>query len=453
MRETLQPSRHIPVSSVMLIAKRGYMKSTHSLSVIAAALVFSVSLARGQDRPVSVQEPEGAIKQLSKSPLPFISIDPCRIVDTRGNGFTGAYGPPALTQGSPRTFTLTGQCGISPAAEAVSLNVTVTNAQGPGFILIYPKDGAQPSVSTLNYVAGQTVANAAIVPLGTGGGIVVIAGVSGTHLILDVNGYSSATSSAVDSNVFLGPDAGNAMVTGGFNTGIGGFALRANVTGSFNTAVGRGALGSFFGPGDRNVAVGYAALSNNGAGSNNIAIGATAGLSLSSGSDNIYIGNTGASSESGQIRIGTFGSQNGAVIQGIYGGAIAGLGVVINSGGRLGTTPSSRRFKENIRDIDAESEGLMSLRPVAFQYKRQIDPSGLAQYGLIAEEVAEIYPEMVVYDAHGRPETIRYQLLDPLLLNEVQKQHRIAEAQRFEIEELKGRLSSLELQLTVRSSP
>ena len=135
--------------------------------------------------------PEGseAIDGSSSAPLHFVALHPCRLVDTRGNGFTGAYGPPSLTQGVPRDFVLTGQCGIHPAAQAVSLNVTVTNTQGPGFILIYPAGGAQPTVSTLNYVAGQTVANAAVVPLGLGGAITVIAGVSGTDLIIDTNGY------------------------------------------------------------------------------------------------------------------------------------------------------------------------------------------------------------------------------------------------------------------------
>jgi hypothetical protein len=122
------------------------------------------------------------------APLHFVGLTPCRLLDTRGNGFTGQYGPPALTQGSPRNFALAGQCGISPTAQAVSLNITVTNTQGPGFILIYPQGGAQPNVSTLNYVGGQTVANAAVVPLGTGGGVTVIAGVSGADLIIDTNG-------------------------------------------------------------------------------------------------------------------------------------------------------------------------------------------------------------------------------------------------------------------------
>lgn len=123
------------------------------------------------------------------APLPFVGITPCRIADTRGSGFAGAYGPPPLAAGAPRNFPLAGQCGIPASAEAVSLNVTVTNTLGPGFILIHPQGGAQPVVSTLNYIAGNTLANAAVVPLGAGGGITVVAGVSGADLILDTNGY------------------------------------------------------------------------------------------------------------------------------------------------------------------------------------------------------------------------------------------------------------------------
>ncbi|HKD10652.1 MAG TPA: hypothetical protein VKE50_01190, partial [Thermoanaerobaculia bacterium] len=119
----------------------------------------------------------------------MIAVTPCRVADTRGNGFTGAYGPPSLAAGSPRSFVLTGQCGIAGTAQAVSLNVTVTNTQGPGFIKIFPEGAASPVVSTLNFVAGQTVANAAVVPLGAGGGITVTAGASGTDFIIDTNGY------------------------------------------------------------------------------------------------------------------------------------------------------------------------------------------------------------------------------------------------------------------------
>jgi len=122
-------------------------------------------------------------------PMSFVGVTPCRIVDTRGP--TGPYGAPSLTAGVSRNFALaSGPCtGIPASVGALSLNITVTNTAGPGFIKIYPQGASPPVVSTLNYVAGQTIANAAIVPAGSGGAVTVVAGVSGTDLIIDVNGY------------------------------------------------------------------------------------------------------------------------------------------------------------------------------------------------------------------------------------------------------------------------
>jgi hypothetical protein len=447
------------------------------------------------------------------SPLPFIGVDPCRIVDTRQAGFPAGYGPPALTGGVPRNFTLAGQCGIPSLAAAVSLNVTVTNAQGPGFILIYPQGGTQPNVSTLNYVAGQTIANAAVVPLGTGGGITVIAGVSGTDLILDTNGYY-AGAGVGDSNTFLGLNAGNFTMTGDGNTAIGASALFSNTSGenntasgvqslfnnttgyqntgtgsgvlfhntagAFNTALGAFALYSNTGDdntalgaealiynttGINNTAIGDNALAFNTMGSDNIALGYRAGSSLTTGHNNICIGDFGIAGESNTIRIGSVGTstaQSATYIAGISGQTSpGGVAVFVNSSGQLGTVTSSRRVKEDIREIAEESDGLMRLRPVAFKYKAQIDPTGLAQYGLIAEEVADVYPDLVANDRDGRPETVRYHLVNALLLNEVQKQHRTAEAQertieqqketidheQTEIEGLNARLRSLEARL------
>ena len=157
----------------------------------------------------------------------FTGVSPCRLVDTRGNGFTGAFGPPALAQGVPRDFNVINRCDISSAARAVSLNITVTNTQGPGFILIYPQGASQPTVSTLNYVAGQTIANAAVVPLGASGAFTVIAGVSGTDLIIDTNGYyapltvvtrvngmSGAVSLVAGSNISITPGAQTLTIAG-----------------------------------------------------------------------------------------------------------------------------------------------------------------------------------------------------------------------------------------------
>ena len=209
-----------------------------------------------------------------------------------------------------------------------------------------------------------------------------------------------------------------------------------------------------------NTAIGANALANT-TGSGNIGIGLDACINTITGSVNICIGSPGVAGESSTIRIGTIGIQTATFVAGISGvTSPGGVGVFINGNGQLGTATSSRRVKEDIRDIAEESDGLMRLRPVAFRYKPQIDPTGLAQYGLIAEEVADVYPELVVYDREGRPETVRYHLVNALLLNEVQKQHRAAEAreklidqQQETIDRLEARLERLEARLPVESRP
>jgi hypothetical protein len=147
-------------------------------------------------------------------------------------------------------------------------------------------------------------------------------------------------------------------------------------------------------------------------------------------------------------------------IDGIWGRSInsSAATVMVDGFGHLGTTSSSRRFKDDIRDIAEESDGLMRLRPVAFKYKN--DLAGTTQYGLIAEEVAEVYPNLVGYGRDGQLFTVYYHLINALMLNEVQKQHRTAEAQektieqqKAEIEGLKARLNKLEARLLAESRP
>lgn len=159
----------------------------------------------------------------------FVAVDPCRLVDTRTTtqpNFPVGFGPPSLAAGNPRHFDLNSspRCpGIPNGVAAYSLNVTATNTTGPGFILIFPKDFNQPTVSTLNYVAGQTVANAAIVPAGTSGAVTVIAGVSGTDLLIDINGYFT---SEYNPNNFLYAESltSQAAITGD-NVSTVGFAV------------------------------------------------------------------------------------------------------------------------------------------------------------------------------------------------------------------------------------
>jgi hypothetical protein len=134
----------------------------------------------------------------ASAPLPFVAITPCRIADTRGNGFIGAYGAPPLVANATRSFTITGQCGVAASAVAVSFNFTALNVGGGGDLRVFPAGSSVPLVSTLNYSASTpNIANAAVVPLGTGGAITVQADAVSIDLIIDVNGYYAPDAASV----------------------------------------------------------------------------------------------------------------------------------------------------------------------------------------------------------------------------------------------------------------
>ena len=161
---------------------------------------------------------------------------------------------------------------------------------------------------------------------------------------------------------------------------------------------------------------------NNTTGSNNIALGYLAGSNLTTGSNNIDIGNQGVAAESNTIRIGTQGTQTATFIAGISGvGVTGGAPVEVTSAGQLGIVMSSARYKHDIRDMGEKSSALLKLRPVSFRYNN--DPANTLQYGLVAEEVAKVYPELVVYGPDGKVMTVRYSMLSAMLLNELQKQN------------------------------
>jgi endosialidase-like protein len=215
--------------------------------------------------------------------------------------------------------------------------------------------------------------------------------------------------------------------TGDNNTASGFVSLFHNRTGNNNTADGTRAL--FHNKsGDANTAVGFLALSSNRKGNNNIALGALAGGSLTTGDNNIDIGNAGVTGESAKIRIGTTGAQNNTFIAGISGVTVAGgVGVVIDSNGQLGTTTSSAHFKQDIQAMGEASNALLALKPVTFRYKHQIDPEGIPQFGLVAEEVEKVNPALVARDAKGEVYTVRYEAVNAMLLNEFLKEHRKVE--------------------------
>src|SRR6266567_7339555 len=179
--------------------------------------------------------------------------------------------------------------------------------------------------------------------------------------------------------------------TGNFNTATGANALFSNTTGDNNTANGYQALYSNI-TGLNNTAEGWEALFNN-TGSNNIALGYQAGQNLTTGSNNIDIGNLGKAGESDYIRIGTKGTQTHTLIAGISGATVAGgVGVIIDTNGHLGTAVSSERFKDKVKPMDKASEVILALKPVTFRYKKELDPAGIPQFGLVAEQVAKVDP-------------------------------------------------------------
>jgi hypothetical protein len=256
-------------------------------------------------------------------------------------------------------------------------------------------------------------------------------------------GYQALFSNTFAYNTASGYQALYRNTSGGYNTASGAVALSNNTTGSYNIAVGLSALVSNT-TGSNNVAVGSDADSNNPTGSNNIALGHAAGSNLT-GSNNIDIGSDGVAADNGAIRIGTAGSQKEVFIAGIHTSKITGSAVYVAANGRLGVLASSERYKTAIVPMGRNSAKLGQLRPVTFKLKTDAD--GTVQYGLIAEEVAKVYPELVIRDEKGRIDGVRYDELAPMLLNEMQKEHVTVETLVVQHEEDSAKIASLERQL------
>jgi hypothetical protein len=269
--------------------------------------------------------------------------------------------------------------------------------------------------------------------------------------------YALSTNTAGNYNTAAGSFAlmGN---TGSNNTASGFSTLSANTIGSANTATGYLTMLGNIG-GQNNTALGALTFQNNVGGGNNIAIGFETGNGAPpANNDSIYIGASGSGSDlSGTIQIGTAATETtgtiqigsaqagGTFIAGITGVPVTGAAVYVNAKGQIGIQASSGRFKEQITDMGDTSSKLLQLRPVNFFYKPQYD-DGMheLQYGLIAEDVAKVYPEMVVYDKHGEILSVKYQLLAPMLLNELQKQAAQNLQQAQDIRSLEDRLAAVE---------
>lgn len=474
----------------------------------ALCVVFSVLLV-------------SAVAVRAQSPSSFVTLTPCRVVDTRDAN--GPLGGPAIAAQTYRTFLLpSSACNVPSLALAYSLNITVIpSGVGVGYLAIWPAGQPQPVVSTLNDESSGPLANAAIVPAGANGGINVFV-TDTADVIIDINGYFVAQTNST--STALGAGASNAGTqntavgyntlqanSGSLNTAVGSYALAANSTGANNTALGASALlsnalgsaNTALGTdallnslvGNDNTAVGFAALNSNTTGSANLAVGASAlwnlatggnnvaigtnalygnttgswniavgyqaGNNITTGNYNIDVGNSANASDSGVIRIGDPASQSSAYIAGITSTSISGVPVLINGNGQLGVQTSSARFKEDIQNIQDVSQALARLRPVMFHY-RSPDPDGSKRlhYGLIAEEVDKVYPELVFRDSEDKPFAVEYQELPVLLLKEIQQQRAtIAEqqqkmaAEERELMELSARLQALEQSLKQPAKP
>jgi hypothetical protein len=243
-----------------------------------------------------------------------------------------------------------------------------------------------------------------------------------------------------EANTATGAGALLSNTTGNNNTAIGGETLLDNTQGSDNTAAGRFALRHNI-SGDGNTAYGLDALVNT-TGNDNTALGVEAGANLDTGDNNIDIGAnvTGVAGESNTIRIGNTNITD-TFVRGISRATAAGgAAVFVASNGHLGTMTSSARFKDEIKPMGNASEAILALRPVSFRYKKEIDPQGMPEFGLIAEEVEKVNPDLITRDKEGKPYTVRYEQVNAMLLNEFLKAHRKMEQEQNQIDALTARL-------------
>ncbi|MFZ0828247.1 MAG: tail fiber domain-containing protein [Verrucomicrobiia bacterium] len=332
--------------------------------------------------------------------------------------------------------TLTGNSDITvfTGSGTLTLGTTATDANTASTIVKRDANG--------NFSAGSiTLANQLYLPTTTASSGIIYSG--GTPFI---HSYGTL-------NFFGGVGAGNFTLSGGENVGIGPFALGVIASGGDNVAIGYGALQQNTG-GSGNIAIGFNALANFTSGQNNIALGFGTGGSISTGNNNIDIGgNVGLPGDNNTIRIGGS-SQTSTYIGGIAGVTVSlGSPVYINTtSGQLGTINSSQRFKQDIQTMGEASDLILALRPVTFRYKTELDPKGTPQFGLIAEEVDKVNPDLVLRDEKNQICTVRYEAINAMLLNEFLKEHRMVQTQDVEIQNLKIRLQKLEQSITAKDA-
>jgi hypothetical protein len=328
-------------------------------------------------------------------------------------------------------FNTTGSFNTATGEGTLQSNTTGNNNTATGFVaLINSTTGSDNTANGTGALSGNTTGS-----FNTATGDSAL----GNNSTADGNtatGYFALFSNTTGGfNTAAGFSALISNTEGNGNVAIGVNALLSNTTGVANTAIGAGALSTNTENGN-NTAVGVGALGNS-TGGINTALGINAGVNLTTGSFNIYIGNQGAAAEDNTIRIGDS-DQNATYITGITGTAVVGDAVVVDGNGQLGTVASSARFKKEIKPMDKTSEAILALKPVNFQYKS--DSKGTLQFGLIAEEVAKVNPDLVVHDRNGQIYSVRYEAVNAMLLNEFLKEHRRIEEQDKRIDQLTAQL-------------
>jgi hypothetical protein len=338
--------------------------------------------------------------------------------DTAGNQGTLQFGPGPAPGGSPRP---SGQA-VAGVFLGAGLRL-VSSAAHPPRIQI---DGA--AVADLLRLSGSAT------NVGLGAGTLATA-TSDAYSNTALGNQALAALTGGDFNTAVGHEAAANLADGALNVALGARALRDDLSGSRNVALGNDALGRIR-VSDANVAVGPAALYQLQLGLDNVGIGGNAGDGLVAGSHNIYLAAPGQNLDNYTTRLGSSRQERAFIggVRGVQTGASNAVPVVIDANGQLGTVNSSRRFKDDIQDLGAAGEKVLQLRPVQFRYTTPYaDGSAPLQYGLIAEEVSEVLPELVARSADGEIETVQYQVLPTLLLKQVQRleRERAAMAERL----------------------
>jgi len=368
---------------------------------------------------------------------------------TEGN-FNTALGAGTLLANTADQNTATG------AAALLSNTIGSDNTANGAFALFSNTEGTENTANGFQALNNNTTGNGNV----ANGVTALLSNTTGSgNVAIGFSALSSSTVAGSDgrdgANVAIGPAAlqntnGTGTFSGGGNNAVGQDALRTNTTGFANNAFGVKALfhnttaveNTAFGDqallasttGGGNTAVGAFALLNNTTGVTNTALGFNAGFNVTTADNVIVIG----------TNVGGQNVDHGCFIGEIFGQtSSSGAAVFINSEGRLGTATSSRRFKDGIKPMDKASESLFALKPVTFRYKKQIDPTSVPQFGLVAEDVEKVNPALVVRDKEGKPYSVRYDQVNAMLLNEFLKEHRKNEEQEETIAELKSGMTAL----------